>query len=187
MDIAQLHRTALKDLTARVEQIRDDQWELPTPNTGWNVKDLVQHLVSGTLWVKPLVEGETIAEIGNRFDGDVLGEDPISAWKAVAGQAVQACLEPGAMERKVDLSSGPTLAADYTLERVADAAMHTWDLSRALGLDDTIDPEVVAAGRALLAKVGDLWRQYGALGPIVPTSPEADEQTRFIAESGRTP
>ena len=87
----------------------------------------------------------------------------------------------------MDLSRGPTPAADYILERIGDAGMHTWDLARALGIDETIDPEVVAYGRRLLAQIGDEWRRYGALGPIVPTEPGADEQTLFLAESGRTP
>lgn len=187
MNIAELHRVASEGLTARVELIGDDQWELPTPNSEWIVRVLVHHLVSGTLWVKPLLDGKTIAEVGDRFDGDVLGEDPKAAWRSASAEAVAACLEPGAMDRIVHISSGDTRAEDYILERVGDAAMHTWDLSRALGVDDTLDPGVVETGRRLLAKVGDDWRKWGALGPIVPTEPGADPQTLFIAESGRTP
>lgn len=187
MNIAELHRIASEGLTARIEQIGEDQWDLPTPNTEWNVRDLLQHLVSSTLWVKPLIDGLTIEQVGDRFNGDVLGEDPKGAWRSASASAVAACLEPGAMDQTVHLSGGPTKAESYILERVADAAMHTWDLSRALNLDDTIDVGVVVAGRELLAQQGDLWRQYGALGPVVPTEPGSDAQTLFIAESGRTP
>ncbi|MEX0790704.1 MAG: TIGR03086 family protein, partial [Actinomycetota bacterium] len=104
-----------------------------------------------------------------------------------AAEALAAVDEPGAISRMVDLSRGPTPAADYVLERIGDAGMHTWDLARALGIDETLHPEVVATGRRLLAMVGDEWRSFGALGPIVATPPGADEQTLFIAESGRTP
>jgi uncharacterized protein (TIGR03086 family) len=187
MDIAEIHRIALTGLDRRVDSIRDDQWDLPTPDTEWNVRDLVQHLVSGTLWVKPLLDGLTIEQVGDRFDGDVLGNDPKAAWRAASAEAVAACLEPGAMDRIVHLSFGDTRAEDYILERVGDAAMHTWDLSRALGVDDSLDARVVEAGRRLLAKVGDLWREHGALGPVVATEPGADAQTLFIADSGRSP
>lgn len=186
-DIAEIHRIASEALVANVDRIADDQWELPTPNTEWNVRDLVEHLVGGTVWVAPLLAGQTIAQVGNRFDGDLLGDDPKGAFRRASAEAVAAALEPGAMERIVHLSAGPTLAADYLLERVADAGMHTWDLARALGIDETLHPDVVAAGRRLLALKGDEWREHGALGPIVPTEPDADEQTLFIAESGRTP
>ena len=186
-DLAVVHRLAVEGLLAKVEQIGDDQWDLPTPNTEWNVRDLVEHLVGGTVWVAPLLRGETIAQIGDRYSGDLVGNDPKGAFRSAAAEAVAAALEPGAMERTVDLSRGPAPAADYILERIADAGMHTWDLARALGIDVTVHPEVVAAGRRLLAQVGDEWRRHGALGPVVPTEPGADEQTLFIAESGRTP
>jgi uncharacterized protein (TIGR03086 family) len=187
MNIAEVHRVAVEGLTERVESIRDDQWELPTPDTEWNVRDLVQHLVNGTLWVKPLLDGMTIEEVGDRFDGDLLGDDPKGAWRAAAAQAVEAVLEPGAVERIVHISAGDTKAENYILERIGDAAMHTWDLSRALGVDDTLDPEVVEASLLLLDRVGDLWRSWGALAPVVPTAPDADLQTRFVAGSGRSP
>ena len=187
MDIAQVHRIAVTDLNAQVQAIRADQWDLPTPNTEWNVRDLVDHLIGGTVWVAPLIRGETIAGIGSRFEGDLAGGDPQEAFRRTAEEAMAAVDEPGAAERTVDLSRGPTPASDYLLERIADAAMHTWDLATALGRRVSLHPEVVSYGRRLLAEQGDAWRQGGALGPIVPVPEDADEQTRFIAESGRAP
>lgn len=187
MDIAEVHRIAVTDLNAQVQDIQADQWDLPTPNTGWNVRDLVDHLIGGTVCVAPLVQGQTIAAIGSRFEGDLAGEDPREAFARTAEEAMAAVDAPGAAERTVDLSRGPTPAADYILERIADAAMHTWDLATALGRRVSLHPEVVAYGRRLLAEQGEAWRQGGALGPVVPVPDDADEQTRFIAESGRTP
>lgn len=186
-ELVHTHRIAVEGLLANVEMIGDDQWHLPTPNTEWDVRALVEHLVEGTFWVAPLMAGETIAGIGNRFDGDLVGDDPKGAFRRAAAEAMAAVEEPGAIDRTVDLSRGPTPAGDYVLERIGDAGMHTWDLARALGIDETLHPDVVAAGRRLLAKVGDEWRSFGALGPIVATPPGADGQTLFIAESGRTP
>jgi uncharacterized protein (TIGR03086 family) len=184
-DMPDVHRKANEGMGRVIEQIADDQWEVETPNPGWSVRILVQHVVSGSVWVAPLLAGETIEQVGDRFDGDLLGEDPKAAWRAASAEAVTACLEPGAMERIVHLSSGPTQALNYIHERTADLGMHTWDLARTIGADETIDPEVVEVGRSLLAAVGELWRQYGALGPIIETAPDADEQTIFLAESGR--
>jgi uncharacterized protein (TIGR03086 family) len=186
-ELARIHRKAVEGLLANVERIGDDQWHLPTPNTEWDVRALVEHLVGGTVWVAPLMAGETIAGIGDRFSGDLVGDDPKDAFRRAATEAMAAVDEPGAVDRTVDLSRGPSPAADYILERIGDAGMHTFDLARALGIDETIDPEVVAYGRRLLAQIGEEWRRYGALGPITPTEPGADEQTLFIAESGRTP
>jgi uncharacterized protein (TIGR03086 family) len=184
-ELPEIHRRACEGITPRIRAITDYQWELPTPNPGWDVRELVKHLVHGTVWVPPLLKGLTIEQVGNRFEGDLLGDDPKGAWESAAAEAVKACFEEGAMERMVHLSEGPSEAAGYILERIADLAMHTWDLSRAIGADETIDPSVVEAGSKLLDEKGDLWRQYGALGPIVETQPGADAQTLFLAESGR--
>ena len=86
--------------------IRDDQWHAPTPDTEWDVTDLVQHLVYEQLWVPPLLAGKTIAEVGDAFDGDVLGDDPQRAWTSAAAAAQAAFAEPGALERTVHLSFG---------------------------------------------------------------------------------
>ena len=184
-DTATLHQLACDQVTARLVAVRGDQWNLPTPCTEWDVRALVSHLVSGTSWVAPLVAGETIAEVGDRFDGDLLGEDPIGAWRRAAAAAVEACAAPGAMDRLVHLSAGDSPAAGYIEERILDLAMHTWDLARAIGADEQLDPELVDAARKTLAEKADLWRRYGALGPAVEVGPDADAQTLLLAESGR--
>lgn len=184
-EIAELHRRSCNQVTERVDAIGADQWKLATPCTEWNVRDLVGHLVSGTSWVVPLVEGQTIAEVGDRFDGDLLGADPAGAWRSAADAAIAACTTAGAMDRRVHLSGGDVPASDYIAERVLDLVMHAWDLARATGTDERLDPELVEFAAKVLADKADLWRTYRVLGPAVPTDPGADAQTRFIAESGR--
>ncbi|WP_189191056.1 maleylpyruvate isomerase N-terminal domain-containing protein [Streptomyces albiflavescens] len=56
------HAEALDLLGDRVRTVRDDQWDAPpTPCTGWTVCDLVDHLVSGQLWVPPTLREERVA------------------------------------------------------------------------------------------------------------------------------
>lgn len=42
-DLAAAHR----DLRALLDTVRDTEWELPTPNEGWTVKDTLAHLCTG--------------------------------------------------------------------------------------------------------------------------------------------
>ena len=183
-EMTELHSRACDQVATRIALVAADQWDLPTPCTEWNVRALVGHVVSGTSWVAPLVEGATIAEVGDRFDGDLLGDDPVGAWHRAAAAAVGACGEDGAMDRLVHLSSGDAPASDYVAERILDLVMHAWDLSRAIGADERLDPELVEVARKVLAEKADLWRRYGALGPAVETEPGAT-QTQLLAESGR--
>ena len=46
-----------------------------TPCEDYNVRGLLNHVVSGNFWVEPLMSGKTIEEVGDRYDGDVLGDD----------------------------------------------------------------------------------------------------------------
>ena len=58
--------------------VGEDQWGAPTPCADWDVRELVNHVAGEDLWTAPLLEGSTIEEVGDRFDGDLLGDDPIS-------------------------------------------------------------------------------------------------------------
>ena len=48
-----------------------------TPCTEWDVRALVNHVLGEIRWAVPLFAGSTIAEVGDRFDGDLLGDDPV--------------------------------------------------------------------------------------------------------------
>ena len=77
-----------------------------TPCEQWDVRTLVNHLVNETSWVPPLMHGSTIAEVGERFDGDLLGSDPVRSWSDASAAASAAVAEDGALERTVHLSYG---------------------------------------------------------------------------------
>src|SRR5829696_6235060 len=95
-DQAALHRRAVEEFDARVRAVGDDQWELPTPCSDWNVRQLVNHLVYENRWTVPLMGGSTIAEVGDRYEGDLLGDDPKGAWAESSAEAVAAVRADGA-------------------------------------------------------------------------------------------
>jgi hypothetical protein len=63
-NIAQLHRASLDATRVTVAGVRADQWMWPTPNEGWDVRALLNHIVAGNLWAAELGAGRTIAEVG---------------------------------------------------------------------------------------------------------------------------
>ena len=185
-DQAALHRRAVEEFDERVRAVGDDQWELPTPCSDWNVRQLVNHLVYENRWTVPLMGGSTIAEVGDRYEGDLLGDDPKGAWAESSADAVAAVQAEGGLERTVDLSSGPTPATEYVNQLYADHLIHAWDLARAIGADERLDPELVDACAAWFASMEDLYRSIGAIGPRAETPPGADAQTTLLAAFGRT-
>ena len=184
MDHTELEKTGT-DFVARIDQVGDDQWTDPTPCTDWDVRALVNHVVSELLWVAPLIEGKTIAEVGDRYDGDVLGDDPKGACHAALSAAVAAAREPGALDRTVHLSFGDTPAGEYVTQIASDVTVHTWDLAKGATQDDSLDPGLVEQVFAYFTAVADQWRAAGAFGPPVATAPDADTQTKLLAITGR--
>jgi len=52
-----------------------------------------------------LFAGKTLADVGSRFDGDLLGRDPSGAWGG-HGKALAAVQADGPMRRKLHVSWG---------------------------------------------------------------------------------
>ena len=184
-DLANLFRSASNHFGELVHRVRDDQWTSSTPCTDWDVRALVNHLVAENLWVPPLLAGKTIEDVGDAFDGDVLGDDPIAAWDRAVAPAQTGFSAVGAMELPVHLSFGETPAEEYAFQLTTDHTIHAWDLARGIGADDTLDPELVTfVTERLLPQIDD-WRSGGAFVNPVAVPDDADPQTKLLAETGR--
>jgi uncharacterized protein (TIGR03086 family) len=181
------HGRALEEFGRRVHQVRPDQWSCATPCSDWQVRGLVNHLVVEQLWVPPLMAGQTVGEVGDRLDGDQLGDDPVRAWDEAAAAAHAAFAADGAMEATVHLSYADRPGREYCMEMIFDAVVHAWDLARALEVDEKLDPELVEQVYAMAESQGDVLVGSGLFGAAVPVPDGADQQTRLIGLTGRTP
>jgi uncharacterized protein (TIGR03086 family) len=185
-EIAELHAKAL-DATGRiVAAIPPDRWHAATPCEGWDVRELANHLVAGNWWASELAAGATIADVGDRLDGDVLGADPASAYEESAQAAAAAFRRPGALEAPCAVSYGPVPGSVYAGHRFFDVLIHGWDLAVASGQDATLDPGLVAACAEIIGPQLDGFRAAGAVTAPLDVPPGASAQTRFLAQLGRT-
>lgn len=185
MDIVDLHQRACEAFATLVRTVRDDQWDSPTPCAEWDVRALVNHVVGEDRWTVPLIAGQTITQVGDRFDGDLLGDDPIGACQQAAREATAAVRQPGALDRTVHLSFGEAPAQEYVWQLLADHLIHAWDLARAVRADERLDSDVVAACAAWFAEREEAYRSAGAIGPRPPAAAAADPQTALLAAFGR--
>jgi uncharacterized protein (TIGR03086 family) len=187
MTLPDLYARSVNNFAALVTQVGDDQWQLSTPCTDWNVRQLVNHLVYEEMWSAPLFDGATIADVGDRFEGDLLGDDPQTTAATAAATATGAVLTPGAMDRTVHLSFGDTPAEEYVSQLFADHVVHGWDLAVAIGADRAIDPDTLAYLVPWFEQREEMYRGGGAIAPRVELGADASEQDRFIAAFGRDP
>jgi uncharacterized protein (TIGR03086 family) len=70
---------------------------------------------------------------------------------------------------------------------IGDIVVHTWDLARATGGDEKLDPDEVHRMFAGMEPLDAMLRASGQYGARVDVPVDADEQTRLIAFVGRRP
>jgi uncharacterized protein (TIGR03086 family) len=185
MDIPAMFRQAVAEFDARVQQIGDHDWQAATPDEEWTVRDLVSHVVGEDLWAPPLLAGSTIAEVGESFDGDVLGAEPKAAWKLASAAAVKAVEADGAMDQIVHLSFGDFPGREYAMQMFADHLIHAWDLARAISADERLDTALIASCATWFDSAEDAYRSAGAIGARPSVPGDAGAQTVLLARFGR--
>lgn len=129
--------------------------------------------------------GRADAGLGDKQDGDLLRPSPLAAYDASFAAAQAAFAEPGAMERIAHLSYGNVPGAIYASHRTLDTFIHGWDLARATGQDDTLDPELVEAIYDTFKPQAKLIELSRLFDPVAPVPDDADPQTQLLALLGR--
>ena len=181
----ELYVQAMARTSAIIDRIRADQWQDRTPCTEWTVRQVTNHIVGENLWACELFEGRTIAEVGDRLDGDLAGDDPAAAYRASVDRASRTVSAPGAMDTVCHLSFGDYSGGDYAGQLFVDALVHGWDLAKATRQDTRLDPRLVEACLPIAEQIASLFRGVGAFGEPVPVGADADPQTRLLALVGR--
>jgi uncharacterized protein (TIGR03086 family) len=178
-EISDRYRTVAAAFTERAAAVPEGAWDRPTPCEGWVARDIVQHLADSARSFLGRVDIELPAELS-------VQDDPLRAWLAVR-DGVQAVLDdPAKASRTYESPMGTsTLEQGIGMFGVGDVLVHTWDLARAVGLDERLDPDEVHRLFEVMEPNDAMMRQGTAFGERVPVDPDADEQTRLLAFTGR--
>ena len=155
---------------AKAAAVPEEAWNNPSPCEGWTARDVVRHVVA--------TQGMFLGFVG-RQPGDIppVDDDPLVAWTA-ASSVVQGDLEdPDRAAAEFDGFSGrTTLEAAVNNFLCFDLVVHGWDLARAAGLDERIDPDDVARVQQQAEAFGDALRSpqdsnpHSTRGPRPATS-----------------
>ncbi|GAB7007578.1 hypothetical protein JCM18899A_50530 [Nocardioides sp. AN3] len=183
MDVNTVYHRTVEFFADRVNAVKADQWGDPTPCTDWTVRDLTNHVTYEDLWTVPLMEGATLEEVGDRFDGDVLGADPIGSALAAARAAIASVAKELPRGDTVHLSFGDVPSPEYAMQLAADHLIHGWDLAVATDGDTRMDPHLVRAVADWFDDREELYRGGGAITARRSLSGEA--QHDLLARFGR--
>jgi len=184
-DLSILHARGLDEFTRLVQAITPEQWKAPTPCTEWDVRELINHLTVEQLWAPDVIAGRTIAEVGDRYEGDQLGADPVAAWEGAAAGSRAAFGAKDALLGAVHLSYGDAAASHYVGEMTVDMIVHSWDLARAIGADERLDDELVGYALEQGIARGSSLVDSGYFAAPVRVPVDADNQTKMLAIYGR--
>jgi uncharacterized protein (TIGR03086 family) len=183
MSPSENHRSHAAAFTARVDGVPAGGWDAPAPVEGWLARDVVRHLVE---WFPGFLHAGT----GIRLPGGPsVDEDPAGAW-AAQRDAVQALLDdPASSQRVLENRHLGAVPLPEAIDRfyTADVFMHTWDLARATGQDETLDADTCRLLYEGMLPLDDVLRASGQYGPKVPVPADSDPQTLLLAFIGRRP
>lgn len=166
----------------RVNAVPESAWDRPAPCEGWVARDVVRHLVE---WVPSYFAGAA----GLTFPtGPTVDDDPVGAWATLHDSIRDALADPAVAAREFDGPPG-RMSIEQSIDMIVtgDILMHTWDLARATGLDETLDPVEVHHLFEGMVPYDEMLRGSGHYGPRVTVPDDADEQTKLIAFIGRDP
>ena len=179
MEPIEAHAAALTGFSAVVEHVGDDGWGRPTPCPEWDARAIVEHVIGfhEFLLLRPL---------GVRAHRPRTG--PSARWRATETALRQVLANPEALRDAVEYFDGSRRRPIAVLDAMAaDTLVHTWDLARAVGAPDRLDP--VLCERAFSDAVGSAaTRTASALyAAPVPVAADADVQERLLGLLGRDP
>jgi uncharacterized protein (TIGR03086 family) len=144
------------------------------------VQQLIDHLVGGAEYLFAAAMGAEPVRSGGA---------PRTDYRMRVDRALTAVELPGAMGRVCVSPLGfDWTVADAVAGTFMDVLIHTWDLARATGQDEQLDPRLVEACAAMfLPEMPRRGREAGIVGPEVLLGDGAPAQDRLLAAMGRTP
>ena len=175
------------EFARRLRLVGPDDWSRPTPCAEWNVRALVNHVVGANVRYQLLLEGAPSEQVEATRDVDHLGDDALASFVATSDGVVACFAEDGALERVTHHAGGPRSGRELLSMRILDAAIHGWDLARAIGADETLGDDVVAFLLPYTAAI-DLDSQPQAFAPLDGDVPgHASPQDQLLHRLGRHP
>jgi uncharacterized protein (TIGR03086 family) len=181
-EYADRHGKVAGAFTQRVRAVPADGWEAPAPCEGWVARDVVRHL---TEWVPGFLSSYWDLTLPPSPSVD---DDPVGAWLALDGALRSTLDDPALAASERDSPIGRS-SLEATLDQIVtgDVLIHTWDLARATGLDERLDPDEVRGLLDGIEPMDEALRSSGHYGPKVAVPDDAGEQDRLLAFLGRQP
>jgi uncharacterized protein (TIGR03086 family) len=184
IDFATLDRLATELMRARLAALTVADLDRPSGCTGWDIRNLLSHLVGGNRRFAQALRGEP-ADWPSRDAEPVL--TPLQEFDATAAELASAVAGMDDPRRIVHLAAGDPPAVFAVGVHGADMLVHAWDLAVATGQDPALDPSLCEAAMKVIEQYPpSFWGPGQFFAPRIETDSTAP-QDRLLAFSGRDP
>jgi uncharacterized protein (TIGR03086 family) len=169
----------VNEFDARVQAASADSWTNQSPCADWKARDVVVHVGNNLLRIGAGLSGGEGHEIGP-------DEEITAAWANARGTFL-GVLPTADLSTTLPGPMGP-MPADQLIGRLisTDVLVHTWDLARAVGGDETLDAAAVEGAYSGIKPMDAMIRQPGVFDAKVEAPSDADLQTEFLCFLGRS-
>jgi uncharacterized protein (TIGR03086 family) len=178
-EVSNRYQAVADGFTTRVEGVATGGWDAQSPCSDWTAQDVVVHVITTQRRVLAMLDGAEVGEVDR--SGDVPGQ-----WLAARQAMLDALVDEVTASSAVRTASGEQ-PFEVLVGRLvcADVLIHTWDLARATGQDEQLDPAAVAVCGDFLFPIDESIRRPGGFAPKIEPAAGADAQTRLLNFCGR--
>ena len=181
-EVSDRYTTIASGFTKRVEAVPTERWSSPSPCADWTARDVVVHVINTHRRVLSTLDQSEPAVI----DADSTDAELFAAWDEARGALSDALNDEGRASQTISGMFGEQPFHQLVGRLLcADTLIHTWDLARAAGLDEVLDPDAVAKAAEFLTPIDEAIRRPGGFAPKIEPKPDADLQTRLLNFAGR--
>jgi uncharacterized protein (TIGR03086 family) len=158
--------------------------DAPTPCSEWNLRQLLNHVVTGTQWFTTVVLGEPAPD----RSADQIGSDPSGAFVRRADDFRAAMARPGALEGTYTHPAGEVSGERYTMMRVNEYLCHGWDVAQTIGATPEFPSDLAQRCLEMMKlQMEGRTREVGkAFGVELPAAAAPSDYDRLIAFAGRS-
>ncbi len=160
-------------------------WHKQSPCEGWTARHVLGHVIAVERSIEATALGTESPMNPMRDPDQHAGADPAATWRATRDSVIATMATPGILERVVKTWRGEVTVDDMIGYNITDTIVHAWDLARAIGANDRLDPELVERSIEIMTPVADTMRGPRAFGPAYHVHDDADDQKRLLALLGR--
>jgi uncharacterized protein (TIGR03086 family) len=177
-----------------VGRIRPNQWNTLLPASfatrarpeAPTVREVIAYHAYDDAWVPDVVAGLTMAEVGaDKFDGDLLGDDPVARFSAIVDAACTAARGVTDLDAVVHLSFGDYTVREYFWQINSFRALRAHDIAKALGQKVDLEPELIQGVWDEVSPHAEEWRTIGVFPEAVPVPDDAPLLDRLLGLTGR--